>query len=127
MHKQHQECIGFLLLGILLFLYGSVMFSAFTVRAESCSFSARQYNEKQVLLVRPDGLIHINHAEAEDLLVLPGIGETIAENILAERQKNGPFYYPEDLLSVKGIGKIKLAQICDYISFALYDSEGIGE
>lgn len=57
----------------------------------------------------PDGMIDINAADAEELTVLPGIGETIASRIVEEREKNGPFHYPEDLLTVSGIGENKLS------------------
>ena len=67
--------------------------------------------------VYPSGTIRINQAEAEDLLELPGIGETLSAMILEERNLNGPFFYPEDLISVKGIGKQKLKQILEYLDF----------
>lgn len=56
----------------------------------------------------PAGGIDINSADVEELTFLPGIGETIAVRIIDERNTNGPFRYPEDLLSVNGIGENKL-------------------
>lgn len=56
----------------------------------------------------PDGLIDINSADEEELTGFSGIGETIASRIVEEREKNGPFHYPEDLLAVSGIGENKL-------------------
>jgi len=52
----------------------------------------------------PDGPVRINQAGIAELLTLPGVGETIGQRIVAEREKDGPFYYPEDLTVVKGIG-----------------------
>ena len=54
------------------------------------------------------GTISVNLAELEDLLELPGVGETLATAILTEREAHGWYYYPEDLMAAKGIGKAKL-------------------
>ena len=37
--------------------------------------------------------------------------------MIEERERNGPFHYPEDLLSVKGIGTGKLEKIISLINF----------
>jgi len=50
------------------------------------------------------GLININSAPKEDLMLLPGIGDTKAEAIIAYRSKT-PFAKIEDILNVKGIGE----------------------
>ncbi len=60
--------------------------------------------------------VNVNTATAEELTVLPGIGPALAERIIAERTENGPFRYPEDLVTVKGIGVHKLAAILDLVS-----------
>ena len=44
---------------------------------------------------------------------LPGIGPVLAGEIIAEREKNGAFYYPEDLLNVKGIGEKSLEKMLE--------------
>ena len=56
----------------------------------------------------PGGTVRINEADLWELTELPGIGESLAQAILDERELHGPFFYPEDLISVKGIGKSKL-------------------
>ena len=65
----------------------------------------------------PDGTIDPNTAEAEAFLIVPGIGEKTAAAILAEREANGPFYFPEDLLAVKGIGQKKLESLRPFLCF----------
>jgi len=60
---------------------------------------------------QPEGTVAVNLAEKEELMALPGVGETLADMILAEREENGPFRYPEDLLTVPGIGEAKLAEM----------------
>ena len=63
----------------------------------------------------PEGGINVNEADAEELTAIKGIGPYLAEMILNEREENGPFRYPEDLLAVKGIGEVKLSGILDQI------------
>ncbi len=59
----------------------------------------------------PDGSVSVNYGDAEELMSLPGIGEHMAGLILDEREANGLFHYPEDLLVVKGIGPAKLRKM----------------
>ena len=47
--------------------------------------------------------VNINTASKEELMTLPGIGESKALAILAYRQQNGPFSNLEDLKKVEGI------------------------
>ena len=61
--------------------------------------------------------IHINQADVFALSKLPGIGSTYAQRIIDEREANGPFHYPEDLLSVRGIGEKRLSAIRDLLIF----------
>ena len=59
----------------------------------------------------PQGEVRVNTLDAEALTALPGIGPVLAQAILEERQRGGPFHYPEDLLAVRGIGAGRLAAI----------------
>ena len=63
------------------------------------------------------GEISVNTANADELTCLPGVGPSLAEAIVYERQKNGLFYYPEDLLNVRGIGEKTLEKILPYVNF----------
>ncbi|MGD9300880.1 MAG: helix-hairpin-helix domain-containing protein [Desulfobacterales bacterium] len=49
--------------------------------------------------------ININTATAEELMQLHGVGPKYAANIIAYREKYGPFKMPEDLMQVSGIGQ----------------------
>ena len=48
-------------------------------------------------------LVNINTASAEELMMLPGIGEVRATAIIEHRQKAGDFQKIEDIMNVKGI------------------------
>ena len=54
--------------------------------------------------------VNVNTASAEELETLTGIGPSLAEEIVKEREENGAFASLEDLLRVKGIGESKLEE-----------------
>ena len=59
-----------------------------------------------------DGRVNINTASREELLTLPGIGESKADSIIAYREEYGRFQDPADLMQIPGIkegvfGKLK--------------------
>ena len=60
--------------------------------------------------------VNINTAGVEELKSLPGIGEKRAADIIAEREENGPYRFPEDITRVKGIGEETLADLLEYIT-----------
>ena len=62
-----------------------------------------------------DGLININKADLEELQELDGIGEALAENIIAYRENNGKFKNIEDIKNVSEIGDRKNKKIKDSI------------
>jgi competence protein ComEA len=59
--------------------------------------------------------IDINKATANDLQTLPGIGPSLAKQIVAYREKHGPFRRVEDLMAIRGIGLKKWQQIRPYV------------
>lgn len=61
------------------------------------------------------GVININTATAEELDSLPGIGPSTAAAIVEDRERNGPFASPEDLMRVSGIGEGKFSKLKDQI------------
>lgn len=60
--------------------------------------------------------VNINTADAVTLTALPGIGQVLAERILAYRQQNGPFRVIEEITKVEGIGEKKAEAILDLIT-----------
>jgi len=63
-----------------------------------------------------EGQININTASVEELDLLPGIGPAKAAAIVAWREENGPFRFPEELIRVSGIGEATLAGLLDQIT-----------
>ncbi len=60
--------------------------------------------------------VNINTATAEQLQALPGIGQVRAQEIVSNRETNGPFRIPEDIMRVSGIGEGTLNEILEYIT-----------
>ena len=58
--------------------------------------------------------IDLNTASQADLERLPGIGPSRAQDIIKERQENGPFRTVDELTRVKGIGKSILEELRPY-------------
>ena len=59
----------------------------------------------------PKGPLDLNRATIEQLVLLPGIGPTLAGRILAWRESRGPFKTVEDLKEVAGIGEKTLERL----------------
>lgn len=60
-------------------------------------------------------VVDINKATVDEFTKLQGVGEGLAQRIVADRQKNGPFKTTEDLMRVSGIGQKKFDQLKDNI------------
>lgn len=67
-------------------------------------------------VMNSSGKVNINRANVERLMSLPGIGESIAERIIAYRKKHGKFNSIEEIKSVSGIGDRKFEEIEEKIS-----------
>lgn len=60
--------------------------------------------------------ISINEATVEELMNLPGIGESKAKTIVEYRTENGLFEKIEDIMNITGIGEKLFEQIKEYIT-----------
>lgn len=60
--------------------------------------------------------VNINTADADTLAALPGIGQVLAERIVAYRRQNGSFRAIEEITKVEGIGEKKAEAILDLIT-----------
>jgi competence protein ComEA len=62
------------------------------------------------------GAVNINSASVAELETLPGVGPATAQKIVDDREKNGPFAAPEDLMRVPGIGPKKFEAMKDLVT-----------
>ncbi len=60
--------------------------------------------------------ININTAGKDELMKLPGVGESMADKIIQFRNEHNGFKKSEDIMKVKGIGKKKFEKIKPYIT-----------
>ncbi|MCG5211875.1 ComEA family DNA-binding protein [Streptosporangium sp. KLBMP 9127] len=65
--------------------------------------------------IGPGALVDLNSATAEQLDVLPGVGEVLARRIVEYRDGHGGFRSVEQLQDVSGIGNSKYADIKDKV------------
>ena len=62
------------------------------------------------------GPVNLNTATLAELDTLPGVGEVIAERILAYREAHGNFTEIEQLMEVDGIGEKTFAELKDHVT-----------
>ncbi len=60
-------------------------------------------------------LVNLNSASREELMTLPGIGESKASAIIRYREENGPFLSPQDLTNISGIKNATYSGLKDMI------------
>ena len=60
--------------------------------------------------------IDINAATKEEFMALPGIGEVLAQRIIAYREENGSFSTVDGLRNVEGIGEKRMEEILELIT-----------
>ena len=59
-------------------------------------------------------IVNLNTASADELEMLEGIGPKLAEEIIRDREKHGPYKHYTQLCRVPGIGQSVLDKIKDY-------------
>lgn len=62
-----------------------------------------------------EGIVNLNTASVQELMLLPGIGKSKAEAIVAYRQAH-PFKSSEELSEIKGIGPKMLQKLEKYLT-----------
>lgn len=62
------------------------------------------------------GKININTADEDQLMLLQGIGSSLAKRIIAYRQEHGSFKSISDIVKIEGIGQKKFESMKDYIT-----------
>lgn len=62
------------------------------------------------------GMVNINTASSAELQLLPGIGESRADALIALRKQRGGFKSIDELKDVKGIGDAGIAKMRPFVS-----------
>lgn len=83
-----------------------------SLRNDACITNTNSGNESSPISDK----ISINTATKEELMTLPGIGESKANDIISYREKSGPFESIEEIMKVSGIGENIYAQIKENIT-----------
>lgn len=61
-------------------------------------------------------VVNVNSADAAQLALLPRVGPSVAQRIIAFRKENGPFKSPEDLMLVQGVGEKTFQLLKPYLA-----------
>lgn len=96
-----------MLIILLLLLSGFNTLAVATTTSGSAQTVAQQASQR----------ININHASAEQLAALPGIGAVKADAIIALREQKGGFTSSSELQEVRGIGPATVTRLEPLISF----------
>ena len=101
-----------------------VVSAAGGLSADACEDSINQAKEEKTVPGEEDEVrrqesghkVNLNTAEAGELMTLPGIGETKAEQILSYREEKGGFSSIEEIMNITGIKEGVYSKIKDYIT-----------
>ncbi len=88
--------------------------SSITISEDSLKSKKEKSTKKEEKL--KGKIINLNTATKEELMMLPGVGEAMAERIMIYRDDHNGFRKAEDIMKVKGIGKKKFEKLKPYIS-----------
>ena len=61
--------------------------------------------------------LDLNHATADEISRLPGVGSSLARRIVEERDRHGRFESSDGLRGIVGMGPKKLAALRDHVTF----------
>ncbi len=87
---------------------GSTFHAAPPARAEKAPAAA----------VTQESAVDVNTASEQQLMSVPGIGESLAKRIVQFRDKNGRFDKVDDLMKVQGIGEKSIEKLRPYLTAA---------
>jgi len=74
------------------------------------AFAQESYSAHKI-----SGVVNVNTATQNQLVIIPGIGEAKAQAIITERSKK-PFGHIEDLMMIRGIGEKMLEKMKPFLT-----------
>ena len=96
----------------------------FTFTGIAVFFSRNYKYENYLIEKKSDEIkaykINLNLADWREFDNLPGIGESLAHEIINERDNNGRYESIADIKRVKGIGEKKFKSIENYLTLEVY-------
>ena len=116
--KKHRHFVAKVLFWIAMILSAAILLltvsKSFTPNIADLYLSRSSSFELPALEgLSPDSLL--NSGTARELDALPGIGAVLSARIIETRERDGLYYYPEDIMTVSGIGEKRFADIMHYI------------
>ena len=115
-------CCALVCVGIALLFAGNLRATHFDRayrmerREETAAFRPADGETEMRRATGDAGLVNVNTADRDALCALNGVGPALADRIILEREGNGRFFFPEDLLNVNGIGRKTLQRIASQIT-----------
>ena len=95
---------------------GLLVLSALTIQAPAVNANPAASESSQTSeTTGQQQLIDLNSATVEQLVTLPGVGQSKAKAIVKYREEVGPFLEVAQLTQVKGIGEKMLSKIESYV------------
>ena len=91
------------------------IFAGAAADADTVTAAAPAFKDKLAAAGTDNQLVDLNTATEEELVALPGIGESRAKSIIAYREKNGGFSKIEDIMKIEGIKEGMFAKMKDKI------------
>lgn len=67
-------------------------------------------------LAAPSGVVNVNDAQEQQLMLLPRVGPSLAARIVEHRDEHGDFEDPSDLMLVRGIGEKSFAAMEPFVA-----------
>lgn len=75
------------------------------VVVSSPAAAQEQGQAEEAVTPAAEGVVNLNTATAQQLTLLPGIGQSKAEAIVSLRERRGPFQRVEQIMLVRGVGR----------------------